>query len=459
MEVQDPRFRIRAPLRCDGIGRLDCAEDASSGARLAVRWLPLEANGAAAITACERLPDHPTLPRIRHTGRVGEAAFVAMDFPDGKLLSAMLDEDLDVEKLMAAAAHIADALATIHAQGVFHGEMSSDSILLVPPRQAILWDMPLVVANRLTDRRGEERLMHQLVRTAPYLAPERARGGAASAESDVYALGAIICLALGSPRPVSSTTLGTVHQIATALWAPEIPQGFPDALRVMLKMMTSPEPSARPTAREVAEVFGRPPEVMQTVPEMPAVLLPEIIPPAPTPVMASADEPIPEPGPTAPAVVAPELPIISEKELSELEQVPRSKTAFAAGGAMILFICVALFTFFSSRTGVADENDLPPADGFVTQTAVAPAPPPMPVEAAPIVAPPVPAPVVIAPMALDDADLLAPMPQVKRAHVPPPARRADVARRAPKPLPAPVARTAEPAPTPAPAEELKRPEF
>lgn len=36
-ETLDPRIRISAPLRCDGIGRLDCAEDLESGGRLAVR--------------------------------------------------------------------------------------------------------------------------------------------------------------------------------------------------------------------------------------------------------------------------------------------------------------------------------------------------------------------------------------------------------------------------------------
>ena len=50
MDELDPRFKIRAPLRCDGIGRLDCAEDLESGMRMAVRWLPLEANGAIGIT-------------------------------------------------------------------------------------------------------------------------------------------------------------------------------------------------------------------------------------------------------------------------------------------------------------------------------------------------------------------------------------------------------------------------
>ena len=116
----DPRIRIRAPLRCDGIGRLDCAEHTVSGDRLAVRWLPLEANGDAAVKACEKLPSHHALPRILQTGHVGASAFVALDFPDGEMLSARGEERLDNELLLKLAAQLSDALATVHAQGVVH---------------------------------------------------------------------------------------------------------------------------------------------------------------------------------------------------------------------------------------------------------------------------------------------------------------------------------------------------
>ena len=130
------RFKIRAPLRCDGIGRLDCAEDTESGQRMAVRWLPLEANGDAAVRAAERLPEHPTFPRIRQTGISADKAFLAMDFPDGNLLSTRLGEALSGELLLEMGAQISDALAMIHSQGVFHGELSAESVLMVPKGKA-----------------------------------------------------------------------------------------------------------------------------------------------------------------------------------------------------------------------------------------------------------------------------------------------------------------------------------
>ncbi|MFT3840555.1 MAG: protein kinase [Myxococcaceae bacterium] len=283
----DPRIRIRAPLRCDGIGRLDCAEDAESGVRLAVRWLPLEANGESAVAACQKLPQHPTLPRIRLTGKVGASAYVAMDFPEGELLAAREGEAVNAEQLKWIIAQISDALATMHAQSVFHGEMSAESILLVKPAKgsrsgsngneneetAYLWDMPLVIANRLTDRRGEERLMHQLVRTAAFLAPERARGEKPTSASDVYALAAIACIAGGSPKPQSETTLGVVHQVAMGTFRPKVPASMSEPHKGMLERMLSADPKARPSAQVVADVFA-PPSNTPTLREMPAISWP-----------------------------------------------------------------------------------------------------------------------------------------------------------------------------------------
>jgi hypothetical protein len=272
----DPRIRIRAPLRCDGIGRLDCAEDAESGGRLAVRWLPLEANGDAAVKACARLPEHPMLPRIRQTGQVGTSAFVAMDFPEGALLSTRSGERFEADWVIRLGAQLSSALATVHAQGVVHGEMSTDSVLLVEPDAAYLWDMPLVIANRLTDRRGENRLMQNLVKTAPFLAPERARGEGASQASDVYALGAVLCVAAGAPLPVAPTTLGVVHQVASGAFSPRVPMVLPEPHRSTLAQMVAADPAQRPSSAEVAAVFAvmPAPAMLPTVPEFPVVKLP-----------------------------------------------------------------------------------------------------------------------------------------------------------------------------------------
>ncbi len=275
MNELDPRIKLRSSLRCDGIGRLDCAEDLESGQRLAVRWLPLDANGEAAVKACERLPVHPMLPRIRQTGRMGSMAFLALDFPEGSLLSTILGDRLDTGVVLQMASQLADALATVHNQGVVHGEFGSDSVLMVGDK-SYLWDLPLVIANRLTDRRGENRLMQNLVRVVPYLAPERARGAGASCEADVYSLGALLCICAGAPMPADSTTLGTVYSIAQGQWVPRVPSTIPQPFHGMIEKMISADATERPAAQDVAKLFATPMQTgsLPTVPDMPMIRLP-----------------------------------------------------------------------------------------------------------------------------------------------------------------------------------------
>jgi len=275
MTELDSRIKLRSSLRCDGIGRLDCAEDLESGQRLAVRWLPLEANGEAAVKACERLPHHPMLPRIRQTGKMGSMAFLALDFPEGSLLSTILGDRLDTGVVLQMASQLADALATVHGQGVVHGEFGSDSVLMVGDK-SYLWDLPLVIANRLTDRRGENRLMQNLVRVVPYLAPERARGAGASCEADVYSLGALLCICAGAPMPADSTTLGTVYSIAQGQWVPRVPSTIPQPYHAMIERMISADATERPAAQDVAKLFAQPMHSgsLPTVPDMPMIRLP-----------------------------------------------------------------------------------------------------------------------------------------------------------------------------------------
>ncbi|HEX4621486.1 MAG TPA: protein kinase, partial [Myxococcaceae bacterium] len=246
-------------MRCDGVGSLDCAEDVESGMRMAIRWLPLEAGGDTAAKTVEKLPTHPRLPKICGIGKVGSAAFVAMEFPEGKLLSTLLGEPLAAPDIQLLGAEMADALATVHADGAFHGEISADSILMLPNGRAVLWDVPLVIANRITDRRQEERFMRQLMHMASFIAPERARGCPASAAADVYALGAVLCVAAGAPLPPEETTLAVVHRIATGQWTPHVPASIPADLKLVLEQMLRADPHGRPTAREAVALLQSPP--------------------------------------------------------------------------------------------------------------------------------------------------------------------------------------------------------
>ncbi len=260
----DPRIKVRAPLRCDGVGRLECAEDVESGERLAVRWFPLTANGAAAARALESMPAHPLLPRIRQTGQLGPNAYVAMSFPDGKLLST-LAAPLTPQKAARLGASIAEALAVLHAQQVVHGELSAESVLELEEGQYVLWDLPLVLVNRLTDRRREERAAH-LLKGAAFLAPERARGGEPAPEGDLYSLATVLCVAVGMPLPEQLSPLAFVHHVATGKWRPWAPLGTPPPLMEALDRLLEDDPQARPDAATAASLLAAVAQELEAAP-------------------------------------------------------------------------------------------------------------------------------------------------------------------------------------------------
>ena len=247
-DVLDPRFSIQSPLRCYGPGSLDRGEDTVTHSRIAIRWLPVDAGGESASVKVSQLPVRDALPRIHAKGKVGSLAYFAMDFPEGKLLAGMLGAPLEIEKILRIGIDIADALATVHEQGMVHGELSPHSILFANTGKAMLWDVPLVVADRLTERRGEDRSLAKLGRIVSSMAPECARGLLPTPAADIYSLSALLCRASGDGIPQGGTTLAKVHEIGSGRWNPEPPHSLPMALRVVLSLACNSEPATRPAA-------------------------------------------------------------------------------------------------------------------------------------------------------------------------------------------------------------------
>ncbi|MBK7861534.1 MAG: protein kinase [Archangiaceae bacterium] len=264
----DERFSIRGSLRCDGVGGLLLAE--RDGRRVAVRWFPPSVAGEEAVLALQRLPLHPALPRVEGSGVESSCVWVSFDFPEGELLDA--SAALPAERVADLGAALASGLAALHAAGICHGELSAESVLL--PRRggpAMIFDIAMLLASRCTDRRGELSELARLRTTVPYLAPERARGGARTFESDVYSLGAVLCAAGGAGVPVFSAPLELAFRLGSGQYRVEPPRALPDWLRQALADMVSTEPGERANAADSAAAMTLIRAEPQTDPSMPIV--------------------------------------------------------------------------------------------------------------------------------------------------------------------------------------------
>ncbi|OZM77670.1 serine/threonine-protein kinase [Pseudonocardia sp. MH-G8] len=136
---------------------------------------------------------------------------------------------LDQRAVAALAGQLAAALQAIHAAGIVHGGLAPAAVLLGPGTQVRLADLGM------SEAAGE-----CASPPAPgYLAPELRDGGPATAESDVWALGATLCHALhGRPPEAGASRADT---------------GGP--LSALLAGMLHREPRARLTALQVTALL------------------------------------------------------------------------------------------------------------------------------------------------------------------------------------------------------------
>ena len=134
--------------------------------------------------------DHPRILKIHETGMVDDYHFLAMEYVEGKPLSDALEErrraPYSLDETHAILSQVAEAIDYAHEQGITHGNLKPQDILLAE-------DAGLRVAGF-----GEVDLRPGVaedvsVEAARYLAPEQFdEQGEVDRLADLYALGVIL---------------------------------------------------------------------------------------------------------------------------------------------------------------------------------------------------------------------------------------------------------------------------
>jgi hypothetical protein len=156
--------------------------------------------------------------------------------------------------------HLAGALAAAHAAGVVHRDVKPANVLFDDAGRPALADFGVALSQDATLVLTRE---SAVVGTPGFVAPEVARGEAASPASDVFALGATLLYALTGLPPYGGGD--PVLQIVRAARgeAPVLPPGLPDELAARLGRMLSPDPARRPAAARAFD--GETPTVDDTL--------------------------------------------------------------------------------------------------------------------------------------------------------------------------------------------------
>ena len=263
------RYRLDELIATGGMGQVWRATDELLGRLVAVKVV--QGSGADGGTAGEsdfraRFRDearnsaalsHPNIATVYDFGDDAEHPYLVMELVEGQSLAQVVAERgaLPPEEVRSIIAQAALALQVAHTAGVVHRDVKPANIMLTPAGLVKLTDFGIarVAAGSGLTRTGE------VLGTPHYLSPEQARGEAATASSDIYALGVVGHELLTGQRPFQGESL-----VATALAhvnqpAPELPESVPQPLRGALMAALAKDPADRPaTAGELATMVGMP---------------------------------------------------------------------------------------------------------------------------------------------------------------------------------------------------------
>lgn len=162
----------------------------------------------------------PHVPRHVANGDFAVQPFIVMEQLAGETLLPLLKQlPLPAERVAAIGISIADALQSLHDQGVVHLDVKPSNVLFRPTGEAVLIDYGLAHHRDLPDLLQEEfRLPYG---TAPYMAPEQVMGIRSDPRSDVFALGCLMYFFATGVRPFGDPQ--KLRGLKQRLWRDPVP--------------------------------------------------------------------------------------------------------------------------------------------------------------------------------------------------------------------------------------------
>ena len=197
--VETLRYRLVREIGRGATATVYLARDEALDLSVALKILHPQLAGAGRGETLGRfLAGARLLAGLRHPGVVAvydvdePARALAMEWIAGGTLRTRLaahPDGLPAEEVTATARGLLATLAFLHGEGIVHGDLKPSNLLLRAPGDVVLADFGAAVQ---IDRGASAARLGEAGGTPLYLAPEQFQGAPASAETDLYAAGAIL---------------------------------------------------------------------------------------------------------------------------------------------------------------------------------------------------------------------------------------------------------------------------
>ncbi len=196
-------YRVVEQIGAGGMGVVHRARDERLGRDVALKLLP--AGALSDETARERFRreafalsqlNHPHIATIYDLDREDDVEFLVMEYIPGQTVAEKIAGGLLSESEAATiGCQIAEALEEAHEQGIVHGDLKSENVIVTPKGWVKVLDFGLATLRRPVPGREETVAyvgQNIVSGTLPYMAPEQLLRGEADARTDLYSLGVVL---------------------------------------------------------------------------------------------------------------------------------------------------------------------------------------------------------------------------------------------------------------------------
>src|SRR5688500_10171908 len=204
-------YSVLSPIGSGGMGEVYRARDPRLGREVALKVLRRSlVDGDDALDRLLREAmlasslNHPNIVTIYDTGVVDEDRYVAMELVEGTTLRALAAQGLTVDRAVAIAKQVAEALAVAHAANVVHRDIKPDNVMVRPDGYVKPLDFGRArqrSAMATMGPTGPGTDPGMIMGTVGYMAPEQARGELAATEADIFAFGVVLYEVLAGKHP------------------------------------------------------------------------------------------------------------------------------------------------------------------------------------------------------------------------------------------------------------------